>query len=106
VIAGQIQRRVLKPALLALFENGPETIDFRKEGADRRAREWLAHFDQLVDRDFFADLWEEFEHDDAEARHKARSGWVRGLLTTAEALLREANESDDPGSAREAQEGG
>jgi CRISPR system Cascade subunit CasA len=93
MIAGQIQRRVLRPALLALFENGPETIDFRKDGADRRAQDFLAHFDQLVDRDFFPDLWEEFESDDVEARHEARGRWVRGLLKTAEGLLREANES-------------
>jgi CRISPR system Cascade subunit CasA len=60
MIAGEIQRRVLKPALLALFENGPERINFQNEGAGRRAREFLAHFDQLVDHDFFPDLWEEF----------------------------------------------
>ena len=93
VIAGQIQRRVLKPALLTLFENGPERISFQNEGADRRAQEFLAHFDQLVDRNFFPDLWEEFENDDAEARHEARGLWVRGLLKLAEGLLQKANES-------------
>jgi CRISPR system Cascade subunit CasA len=31
LIAGQMQRRVLRPALLALFENGPDKIDFRKD---------------------------------------------------------------------------
>jgi CRISPR system Cascade subunit CasA len=91
LIAGQMQRSVLRPALLALFENGPDKIDFRKEGANRRAQDFLAHFDQLVDRDFFPDLWEEF--DDAEAHQEVRSRWVRGLLKTAEGLLREANES-------------
>jgi CRISPR system Cascade subunit CasA len=80
LIAGHVQRRVLKPALLALFENGPDTIDFRNEGADRRAQEFLAHFDQIVDRSFFPDLWEEFEPDDVEARHQVRSGWCGGSL--------------------------
>jgi CRISPR system Cascade subunit CasA len=93
LIAGQMQRRVLKPALLALFENGPDTIDFRNEGADRRAHDFLGHFDQLVDRSFFPDLWEEFEIDDPEARQEVRKRWVEALLNTAEGLLREANES-------------
>lgn len=87
VIAGQINGRVLKPALLALFENGPETIDFRNKGADLRAHEFLANLDQIVDRDFFPDLWDEFENDNPEGRHEVRSRWVRGLLKTAEALL-------------------
>jgi CRISPR system Cascade subunit CasA len=100
LVAGQIQRRVLKPALLALLENGPDTIDFRKEGADRRAQDFLMHFDQLVDRDFFPDLWEEFEEDDVDAHHQVRSRWVQALLKTAEGLLRKANESASKGLRR------
>ena len=35
---------------------------------------------------------EEFENEDAEARHEARGRLVRGLLRTAEGLLRDSNE--------------
>src|SRR5262249_46568129 len=31
LIAGEMQRRVLKPALFTLFENGPNKIDFRQD---------------------------------------------------------------------------
>ncbi len=41
-LAGEIQNRVLKPALLALFQNGPETVDYQDKGANARARDLLA----------------------------------------------------------------
>lgn len=77
-LAGEIQNRVLKPALLALFENGPDQIDYQDKGADARARDYLARFDRAVDATFFEDLWAEFE-DGADAK-AVRNAWVRRLV--------------------------
>src|SRR5215207_3219594 len=73
-LAGEIQNRVLKPALLALFENGPDQIDFREDGAERRARTFLERFDAFVDATFFPRLWEEFDAADGMAE---RARWVK-----------------------------
>jgi len=88
-IAGIIQNRVLNPALLALFQNGPDEIDFRDKGASGRAAVFLKRFDEAVDRVFFPRLWQEFE-EDADA-HAVRADWVRGLLDLARTLVDEAD---------------
>ncbi|UHC14291.1 type I-E CRISPR-associated protein Cse1/CasA [Methylobacterium currus] len=78
-LAGEIQNRVLKPALLALFENGPDQVDYQDKGANARARDLLARFDRAVDATFFDDLWAEFEPDiDPGA---VRKEWVHRLVT-------------------------
>lgn len=77
-LAGEIQNRVLKPALYALFENGPDQIDYRDSGAAARARDFLARFDRTVDATFFADLWRDFEPDASAA--DARASWVGRLV--------------------------
>lgn len=88
-IAGVVQNRVLKAALLALFENGPDQIDFRDEGAGRRAEAFLKRFDEAVDRDFFPRLWEEFE--EGADGEQVRRAWVAGLLRIARDLVDEAD---------------
>jgi CRISPR system Cascade subunit CasA len=89
IIAGEIQGRVLKPALYAIFENGPDQIDFRDNGAERRAGAFLKRFDAVVDRDFFPALWEEFEE---QGGREARVTWVDGLLEEGLAMVREADQ--------------
>ncbi|AWN47559.1 type I-E CRISPR-associated protein Cse1/CasA [Methylobacterium terrae] len=77
-LAGEIQNRVLKPALLALFQNGPDQVDYQDKGANARARDLLARFDRAVDATFFEDLWAEVEPDaDPDA---VRTAWVRRLV--------------------------
>ncbi len=92
-LAGVVQDQALKPALLALFQNGPDKIDFRDKDSTRKAEVFLKRFDAAVDRTFFDDLWRETEHDDPDARIGERGVWVRTLLAHAKALL------DDAGSA-------
>ncbi len=78
-LAGEIHNRVLKPALLALFENGPDHVDYQDKGANARARDILARFDRTVDARFFDDLWAEFEPEiDPGA---VRKEWVRRLVS-------------------------
>lgn len=88
-IASEVQNRVLKTALLALFENGPEQIDLRDDGASRRADAFLKRFDAEVDRDFFPRLWEEFE--DGADRDAVRRAWIDDLLRAARRLVDEAD---------------
>ena len=77
----------LRFGLLALLENGPESVDTRDEGAKRKAQRFLDRFEVLVDRGFFPALWREFDEDDPEARDAERRAWVRGLLGQARAVL-------------------
>lgn len=88
-LAGEMQGRVLKPALYSLFENGPDEIDYRDKGAERRAGRFLGLFEAEVDRDFFPRLWEEFE--EGADGHGVRTAWVKGLRMQALALLDEAD---------------
>lgn len=92
--AGIMSWNVLRPALIALFENGPErdALDLRNKDAERKARGFLDAFEQFVDRDFFPDLWAELEEEDSERRAAAHRAWVRKLLAHAEALLHAADE--------------
>jgi CRISPR system Cascade subunit CasA len=89
-LAGEMQEHVLKPALLTLFQNGPEKIDFRDKDTERKAEIFLKRFDSVVDISFFEDLWREIEHEDPAARDRERAAWVKSLLTRAAAQLRDA----------------
>jgi CRISPR system Cascade subunit CasA len=89
-IAGEMQHRALKPALLSLFQNGPDKIDFGDKDSNRKAEVFLKRFDAIVDLTFFDDLWREADHEQSAARGQERNEWVRGLLRHAEALLHEA----------------
>lgn len=92
--AGIMSWNVLRPALMALFENGPErgALDLRNKDAERKARGFLDAFERFVDRDFFPDLWAELEDEDAEARAAAHRAWMNKLLAQADTLLRAADE--------------
>jgi len=99
-LAGEMQDRVLKTALFALFQNGPDQIDFRDKKSVRRAEAFLRRFGSLVDASFFEDLWLEIELDDREAQEKERAAWVKRLLDSARSLLREADSSASHSSRR------
>lgn len=90
-LAGEIQGRVLRPALLALLQNGPEKVDLSRD--DPRIRPFLAAFDLDVDRSFFEDLWAEMEQDEQAGRDAARTEWVRRLLDKAGGILDHADKA-------------
>jgi CRISPR system Cascade subunit CasA len=92
--AGIMAWNVLRPALMALFENGPErdALDLRNKDAERKARSFLDAFEQFVDRSFFPDLWAELEEESAECRAVTHRAWMHKLLAHAETLLRAADE--------------
>ncbi|MFJ5486507.1 hypothetical protein ACIKTA_02140 [Hansschlegelia beijingensis] len=100
-IAGEVQNRVLKEALFALFDNGPDAVDSKDRGAERRAKAFLARFDRAVDLTFFPDLWAEFEVDGEDARAAKRSDWVAALvMKTARGLLDDADRGASKAVAR------
>ena len=87
-LAGQVSV-VLRTALLALFQGGPDRVDERDEAAARKAKPFLDRLDAA----FFPALWREAEAAEAgeEAAHAERASWVRDLLRIVADLLDEAD---------------
>ncbi len=87
-LAAELQNRVLKAALLALVQNAPDKIDFKRD--DPRIGPFMAAYERAVDLDFFEKLWIEADEDDAEIKDKTRADWVRGLSDIARKCLEHA----------------
>jgi CRISPR system Cascade subunit CasA len=77
--AGRVWNQVLKPALCALLQAGPEKLDFK----DARTDAWQQRHDRAVDTIFFEALWEDLELPAEEADH----AWKKRLLALAEKQL-------------------
>jgi CRISPR system Cascade subunit CasA len=88
-LAGEMQARVLKPALLSLAQNGPDKIDFKRD--DPRIRSFLDEYEHVVDRNFFEELWAEADEDDADTRDRLRMVWVQKLLDHARLIFDQAD---------------
>jgi len=82
---GTMVKAALKPALLSLFQGGPEELDFQ----DERPRKWIEEFDLKVNAIFFDDLWESISLDGEEARRM----WQERLSLIAKEVLEEATDS-------------
>ena len=99
-IAGEVQRRVLKPALLSLFQNGPDQIDYGHDATTRKAEPFLAEFDRMVDVDFFRELWAEVEAQTDDVRRAARTAWLQTMLRAAEGIVRRVDSAAPKSSHR------
>jgi CRISPR system Cascade subunit CasA len=92
--AGEVQNRVLRPAISELLKKG------RDEDVDREDVEpWLSAFDETVDDIFFESLWSSFREglDEDEAKQR----WSEKLLGLAEEQFEDARKSVPiPTSAR------
>jgi CRISPR system Cascade subunit CasA len=99
-MAGEVQRRVLKPALLSLFQNGPDQIDYGHDATARKVQPFLEDFDHIVDQDFFPALWAEAEAETAEEQIAVRIAWLQTLLKHAEKILRHADSAAPKSSHR------
>lgn len=86
------QNTVLKPALLALFQGGPTTINF----TDGRPEKILLEFDGAVDRGFFQRLFALAEYDD----QVADNAWCQWLYDLAREQLTSAIDSTPQSAAR------
>ena len=98
-LAGEMAS-VLRFALLALFENGPDQVDRDNDAAGRKAKRFLDRFEREVDLAFFDALGDEMAEDDQDARTARRSEWVRRLLDLAEKLLAEADQAASKATSR------
>ncbi|HYD53942.1 MAG TPA: hypothetical protein VEA99_14995 [Gemmatimonadaceae bacterium] len=91
--ASEIARRVLYPALLAVYTAAPSATERQRDDdtAKDRVRRALDRFDDAVDATFFADLDEELRHDgDATAQQAVRSRWLASLRERGHAVLESA----------------
>jgi CRISPR system Cascade subunit CasA len=85
-----LERKVLKPALLVLFQNAPEKLKFDDKESNAKAEVFLKKLDAHVDSTFFPDLWAEYDEDDTQAQLAIRVAWIAELKIFAQDLLRAA----------------
>ena len=85
-------KKVLRPALCALLQGGRDDLDLR----DSRADQWIANFDEAVDRFFFDELWDSLALD----REEADMRWDRRLTALARNHLDDAITSVSSSAAR------
>lgn len=80
-----VQRKVLRPALCRLIQDGAERLDLR----DERIGHWMKDHDESVDQIFFQRLWEDADRDPS----AAKTGWERTVLDLARNVLQSSIES-------------
>ncbi len=82
---GDVQRRILKPALCALLQGAPDDLDLR----DDRPQRWLDRLDRGVDQIFFQELWSDFALSDQDST-EADKRWEKTLYDLAKTQLDDA----------------
>jgi CRISPR system Cascade subunit CasA len=85
--AGEMRNRVLKPALLTLFQNQPEKLDYKHVASNRKSDIFLSALDREIDHIFFNDLFFELSEDDHDVRDQIRRDWLLRLKAIAQAQL-------------------
>ncbi|AOG03031.1 type I-E CRISPR-associated protein Cse1/CasA [Bosea sp. RAC05] len=86
--AAAVRRKALYPALLCLFQNAPESLDFRHSATEARSQPFLDGFDSAVDAVFFEWTFEHIGADgDAETVRDIRTRWIKELSAFAKAQL-------------------
>lgn len=81
-LAGMVRNKVLKPAVLAYLQGGPDELNFK----DDRHEFWVSAFDRQVDSVYFDHLFEATDGDAVESTRR----WTRALLALACAELEDA----------------
>lgn len=84
--AGEMQNKVLKPALFSLLEAGPEKIDFDKREVSAWVDQSARRYAEVWAEDFFPWLWASIDQDD----ETARLDWLVHLYELAWSVLQEA----------------
>lgn len=88
--ASKVRRGALNLALFVLFQNAPESINFRHVASDAKAAPFLAAFEAEIDRVYFDALFAIVEAEDDEAREAARRRWLLQLRDAARNQLNAA----------------
>ena len=87
-IVQQVQRRVLKPALIRLLQPNAERLDL----TDGRVAALLATHDAAVDDVFFEELFADAQRDAESEGERTHVGWTEKVLTIAEHVLNDATQ--------------
>jgi CRISPR system Cascade subunit CasA len=93
--AGDLEFKVLKPAILMLLQNGPDEINTKNVTSMDRADRYLRRVDEFVDRSFFPDLWHEVEAMESgeDEKRQARLDWQRRMIDFARGVLADVDAS-------------
>lgn len=99
--AGEMAR-MLRRALMVLFQNGPEREAFapRDPNSADRTVPFLGAFDRSIDADFFDHLFAEVAAGDEAERHALRARWLTALKARARAVLAGAEAGSPTSSLR------
>lgn len=94
--------RILRRALMVLFQNGPEHDKFapRDPNSADRASPFLSAFDRTVDVDFFDHLFAEVAAGGEAERTALRARWLAALKERARVVLASAEAGAPTSSAR------
>ncbi|MEO5339806.1 MAG: type I-E CRISPR-associated protein Cse1/CasA [Magnetococcus sp. MYC-9] len=84
--------KVLKPTILTLIQEAPDTLNFK----DRRAEPWQTRLDHRVDALFFPSLWHSLDLSEA----AAETDWAQRLREAAREVVAAAKEALVGGGAR------
>ena len=87
----RLLHRILRHAI-SVFAAGGATEEVSDEHRER-ANNWVDKHDDIVDRDFFNDLQDEFDVDGAEDRNRIRNDWRRKLINEAQTVLNQAEDA-------------
>ena len=85
--ARAMQNSVLKTAVIALLEGGPEQLNFDKREVTAWLTDAVKQFSEAWSRDYFPWLWRMAEQEDADA---ARLEWLKTLRDKAKVVLDDA----------------
>lgn len=83
--------RILRHAV-SVFAAGGKTEGISDEHRSH-ANSWVDRHDDIVDRNFFDALQDEFDEDGSEDRRHVRRVWLRGLIDEARAILQQAEDT-------------
>ncbi len=87
--AGDVWSKALRPAILALLQSGPESVNWADKPTGKLADAWQGNFEARVDQVFFHALWASLELDqDAAARAWAVE--LSGIARTVFSEVRKA----------------
>jgi hypothetical protein len=76
-----------------LFQNAPETVEFRHAPSETKSEPFLSAFDRDVDQIFFPAMDEELNAPEEQARVAARRRWLQQLRDLAHGELEAAVQS-------------
>jgi len=96
-LVATFQNKVLRPALLALDQNGPNDVDFKSEPSKKRVARYIAQHESAVDSRFFEHL---FRYAQTTEKTPERSRFRDFVLSAGEEILEHAIDSSPFSSSR------